>query len=474
MVFSNTLLAGSAAQGGSVYSIDQSIRFNQADNASMSRTPSSASSRTTWTFSWWWKRGNLSGSTNGTNQRQPIFGTTAFSILSNHNSTQIDGINVVYTGSANDIQTSEKYRDVSAWYHFVFVLDTTNDVASERARLYKNGERVTSFASITYPSKDTTYTVNNTQAHYIGFRSSGENLDGYLAEINFVDGYAYGPEYFGQFQEDTSIWIPIKYSSSYGSNGFYLKGSNSGSLGADSSGNGNNFTTSGLAANDQRIDTPTNNQITFNPLNNQRSGGTLTNGNLDYTGPSTRTLITLTANLPSSGKWAVAFKATDNSTQEWNFGIILSTDPDLGDAAGSNEDIGAGSAGIKMNPSSNDLEIYDYKNSAAIDPSLPITTDDEFWIAVDKDSSPVKIFMGIYDESASAMKFVAADTGLDGNPATGDNPTTTLSDMIGSNEYTFAVGSKDTSNDIYLQRSTDVSGTTPSGYTYFENVKDLL
>ena len=82
-----SLLAGSSGQSTG-YTIDQSIRFNQADDASMTRTPSSASNRTTWTFSWWWKRGNMSGSTNGTNQGQPIFGTTAFSILSNHNSTQ--------------------------------------------------------------------------------------------------------------------------------------------------------------------------------------------------------------------------------------------------------------------------------------------------------------------------------------------------------------------------------------------------
>ena len=105
------LIIPSNSQSATGYTIDQSIRFDDAaENASMSRTPSSASSRTTWTFSWWWKRGNLSGSTNGTNQRQPIFGTTAFSILSNHNSTQIDGINVVFTGAANDVQTSEKLQ----------------------------------------------------------------------------------------------------------------------------------------------------------------------------------------------------------------------------------------------------------------------------------------------------------------------------------------------------------------------------
>ena len=275
-----SLLAGSSGVT-SGYTIDQSIRFDQNANASMSRTPSSASSRTTWTFSWWWKRGNLTNSSDGTNQRQPIFGTTAFSILSNHNSTTIDGINVVYTGSANDIQTSEQYRDVSAWYHFVFVLDTTNDISTERVRLYKNGERVTSFASITYPSKDTTYTVNNTQAHYIGLRSSGENLDGYLAEMHFLDGYAYDASYFGEFNSN-GIWIPKEYEGSYGTNGFHIDGRDSGDLGDDESGNGNDFTTSGMAAHDQVLDSPTNNFCVMSSIDFTYNA--IRNGNLETIG----------------------------------------------------------------------------------------------------------------------------------------------------------------------------------------------
>ena len=328
------MLAGSSGQSTG-YTIDQSIRFNQADNASMSRTPSSASSRTTWTFSWWWKRGNLSGSTNGTNQRQPIFGTTAFSILSNHNSTQIDGINVVYTGSANDIQTSEKYRDVSAWYHFVFVLDTTQELSTERVRLYKNGERVTSFASITYPSKDTTYTVNNTQAHYIGFRNSGENLDGYLAEIHFVDGYAYDPSYFGEF-DDFDNWIPKQYSGSYGTNGFKIDGRDSSDLGDDESGNGNDFTTSGLAADDQQPDSPTNNHAVFNPLDVASNGFTdFSEGNLaiSYSGNSARELARSTITIPANTDGFFEMKITADLGSGVDFAIGIEDGSALQDAS---------------------------------------------------------------------------------------------------------------------------------------------
>jgi len=303
-IFNNNLLAGAAAQSTTtpVHTIDQSIRFNQAENASMSRTPSSASSRTTWTFSWWWKRGNLSAATIGTNQRQPIFGTTAFSILSNHNSTQIDGINVVYTGATNDVQTSEKFRDVSAWYNFQAVLDTTNDVASERFRLYKNGQRITDFASITYPAKDTEYTVNNTQAHYIGFRNSGENLDGYLAEIVFIDGTALDPSSFGLYN-DSNIWIPKDVSGlTFGTNGFHIKGESASDLGNDSSGNNNDFTTSGLASHDQVFDTPTNNFCVANPLN-KGAGVTLSEGNLKSASSNSDEFYVTSSMGVNTGKW---------------------------------------------------------------------------------------------------------------------------------------------------------------------------
>ena len=76
-----------------------------------------------------------------------------------------------------------------------------------------------------------------------------------------------------------------------------------------------------------------------------------------------------------------------------------------------------------MFPSGSDLEIGDYVNSASINPSQPITTSDEFWVAVDMDSG--NVYLGIYDASATAMVWIANDAGLDGNPATGANPTVT-------------------------------------------------
>jgi hypothetical protein len=490
-ILSSDLIRQGAAGASTGYTINNSIRFNDNDNAYLSRTISSTSETKTNTISMWVKRGNLGNSRSGSGSDaigQTLFqsgrsalnffevnfgGTTAGAVGTPENALRISS--TTSDSIAMKINTTAIFRDPSAWYHIVAVVDTTNSISNERLRLYVNGNRQTDLTSTLFPSKDTeTELFRNTSnvlsvGAWVNPSESVRFLDGYLTEMHVVNGYAYGPEYFGEFNSN-GIWIPKEYTGAYGTNGFYIKGEDSSDLGNDSSGNNNDFTSNNLASNDQVEDTPTNNQITFNPLNNQRSGGTLSNGNLDYTGPSTRTLISLTANIPKTGKWAVAFKATNNSNDEWNMGITKATNSNFGDAAGSNEAVGA-SDGIQFLPSSNDAQLYDYLASATIDPSLPITTSDEFWMAVD--TATGKCFLGIYDASSTSMKFVAADSGLDGNPATGDNPTITISDMIGSGDYTFAVNSKN-SNVWTLLRSTDVSGTTPTGYTYFENVKDLL
>jgi hypothetical protein len=469
MVFQNNVLSGSAGSGTTVHTIDQSIRFNSADSAYMHRTPSSSGNRKTFTSSFWVKFGDL------TNCALPFP-----SVLQNANygaflSSGIIQFFIYYSGSwQGQLYTNRVFRDPAAWYHFVIVVDTTNATPTERVRIYVNGQRETSFSTENYPNLNQDTDWNNSgEKMGIGVSANGFSSsfgEYYAAEMVFIDGTAYGPENFGEYNS-SGIWIPKDVSGlSFGTNGFHIDGRDSSDLGDDESGQGNDFTVVNLATNDQKADSPTNNQITFNPLNNQRSGGTPSNGNLDYVGPGTRTLISLTANIPSTGKWAVAFKVAQVSTsQGWQIGIAPANQSDFGDAAGSNEDLKL----IRMFPSGSDLEIGDYVNSASINPSQPITTSDEFWVAVDMDSG--NVYLGIYDASATAMVWIANDAGLDGNPATGANPTVTYNTtQMPRDNVVFAVASKQTSQHVYLQRSTDVSGTTPTGYTYFENVKDLI
>jgi len=74
----------------------------------------------------------------------------------------------------------------------------------------------------------------------------------------------------------------------FGTNGFLLAFQDSSALGDDTSGNGNDFTSSGLAAADQMSDSPTNNFCVLNPLTNYGSANPATiseaNTAANYTG----------------------------------------------------------------------------------------------------------------------------------------------------------------------------------------------
>lgn len=288
MVFNNNLLLG-AAGASAGYTIDQSIRFNDNDSAYLTRTPGSASNRKTWTISTWVKYSvdTASGSA--------IFGSGATSAE--------DTFAYITSGGAIDwivrdsstirgrIVTNRLFRDPSAWYHLVFVLDTTSGTAGDRMRLWVNGSEETSFSTDTNPPVNTDSAINSTLAQYIGFSrgNGGDNLwDGYQAEIQLVDGTALNASSFGEYNAD-GVWVPKKYTNAagYGTNGFYITGADSADLGADYSGNGNDFTSSGLAAADQRLDTPTLNKATLNGVNLYTSGSALSDGNLTVTNSGT-------------------------------------------------------------------------------------------------------------------------------------------------------------------------------------------
>jgi len=308
MVFNNNLLLGAAGAGGD-YSINQSIRFNDDDSAYLewSGYSGSPTSGTDCTFSFWVKRCKL-----GATQVCIYGGDASGSTYEGIRFDSDDQFRVFQASSAYDIITSQVFRDVSAWSHFVVAFDTNNATASERIKIYHNGSRITDFSLQTNPSSG--YVTNfNTggagEAIQVG-REGGNSqfLDGYLAEINFVDGQALDPTSFGETNSDTGQWVPVSYTGSYGINGYYITGADSADLGADDSGNGNDFTSSGLTAADQMPDTPTDNFITWNPLVNPGGGstGTFSNGNLDFTaGGDNGRAGTI---FQSSGKWYVEWE----------------------------------------------------------------------------------------------------------------------------------------------------------------------
>ena len=318
MVFSNNLLMGAAGQS-SGYDIEQSIRFNDGDSAHLSRTLGTASNRKIWTYSLWMKRCAL-----GT--RQMFFsvaaGGGAQGIIEfdqgdggNGGMNKLVFNNETSGTTALNWELEKEFTDTAAWYHFVFVYDTTQSTANNRFKCYINGVQQTEgWDRNSTPGLNEEQAFNNALDHRIGEGHTAANyFDGYLSEIHFIDGTAKEASDFGEVSSSTGQWVPTTYGGSYGNNGFYLKGEDSSDLGNDSSGNGNDFTSSGLAAADQVKDSPTNNLPTFNPLSS--GAGTLSDGNLQYVGTSGWTNTRLNLLVPDTGKWALRFKSASSYQQ---------------------------------------------------------------------------------------------------------------------------------------------------------------
>lgn len=213
--------AGSGETGSSGFystTIDQSLKFDDGSSAYLTRTPSGSGNRRTFTFSCWVKRGAFG--------EQALL--DAYSDDSNRTRLMFDASNrfqffTRLSGADHSIICNAVCRDPSAWYHVVYAVDTTQSTASNRVKIYINGESQT-FTGTGFPDQDEDTFINHTVGHSIGSGndSGGREIyfDGYLAEINMIDGTALDASSFGQTKN--GIWIPKNYSGSYGTNGFHL------------------------------------------------------------------------------------------------------------------------------------------------------------------------------------------------------------------------------------------------------------
>jgi hypothetical protein len=301
--------------------VTNSLRFNDGSSDYLNRTTGTATSTTKFTFSTWVKRSKISGSVILFSFSDPSDGNNElyFRFMDN------DTLQVFSQKSGTKIierKTNRVFRDVSAWYHLVLQIDTTHGNVSDRIRIYVNGVQETSFSTETNPNQNETITYINNATFEIGRKSTSSNLhmDGYLAETVFLDGLDHNATFFGEFDSDTNIWKPIDVSGfNFGNNGFYLDFENSGSLGNDKSGNGNNFTVNNLTSIDQSTDTCTNNFATLNPLHFgttiPSSYSSLSEGNTKFVStqggsPYPYYFSTMAV---SQGKWYAEFKRV-NST----------------------------------------------------------------------------------------------------------------------------------------------------------------
>ena len=252
-ILNNSLLLGADAGAAGGYEISRSVRFNSSDSAYLSRTPASAGSSNRFTFGGWLKLSKIPAALTS------IIGGGASGIefvIGFNSSAQFFMQEISSGGSIThyNVTTTAVFRDPSSWYHLTVVLDTTEATGSNRIKLWINGTSVqlnfnttpslnysTLFADATYKRGIGAISANHTNYAY---------LDGYLADIHFIDGQALDPTSFGEF-DTNGVWQPKAFSGgSYGTNGFRLPfsdNSTAAALGTDTSSNGNTWTVNNLS-----------------------------------------------------------------------------------------------------------------------------------------------------------------------------------------------------------------------------------
>jgi hypothetical protein len=245
-----------------------------------------------------------------------------------------------------------------------------------------------------------------------------------MAEVVLIDGTALEPTSFGEFDEDTGIWKPIDVSGlTFGTNGFYLDFENSGSLGADVSGNGNNFTVNNLTSIDQTTDTPTNNFATLNPIGNTNDQyANFSEGNLKVAGNDGSNAGFINSTIaPSQGKWYMEFKAIDiQGTSYPGVGMISSQD------ATNNDQIGNSANSVSYRAGGTILT-----GGSVTDTESSYTDNDIIGIAMDLDNGAVYFSKnGTFQNS--------------GDPTSGASKTGSLYNFTPSDFYHFATTVFDT------------------------------
>lgn len=273
----------SYAQPSPVYPINQSLRMR---GGYFSRNTTEGN-RQKWTF-----RTAFKGATSAGTFLLSVGQSSTFEeslILGGDGTIQL----ISYTaasGYAIRLISANKFVDPTQFYDLVVAVDTAQATTADRVKMYVNGVQITAFSTANYPAQDYSTYINSALNHTIGkWYNSSATYDITLTETMFVDGQALEPTAFGQVSN--MLWTPVQYAGTYGTTGFYLQFNDKNSLttlGADRSGNGNNWTATGFvladgAACDYLRDSPTNNFCTMNPLvktTNNSGSITLSNSNL--------------------------------------------------------------------------------------------------------------------------------------------------------------------------------------------------
>ena len=361
-------------------------------NTYLTRTPSSAGNRRTFTFSFWVKRGSLGLGGTGQHIYCQSYGSEDYQFRIEFTSN--DEFRLYNSKGASDainLKTNRRFRDTSAWMHIVLAVDTTDATAVDRAKLYINGVRETIFATAIYPTQNLEMDANAAVAQLIGVQYKGSYalyFNGLISHFYFVDGTAYQASTFGSTDSTTGEWqINTSPSITMGTNGFTIL--KDGNTITDQSSNSNDFTLGGGTLTNTE-DCPSNVFAVFNNLIPQ-TGATFANGNTfvyrTTSGNYRRIGCTLGA---TSGKYYAEFQL---GASQWG-GICLTNGGDierttLGNAGYMGEYAGDYSVGIR-----NDGVVY--SNGANVSSAQwnqgSLGTTDKLCLALDMDNK--KLFLG--------------------------------------------------------------------------------
>jgi len=367
------------------YDIDNSLKLEADNTEYLYKTNNVGTNRKTFTVSMWFKRTELAddymqlwqGGTFGEATRLGFYGGTPKEAIWVDISGGTGNAGTQYRSYSNQV-----LRDTSAWYHIVLAVDTTQATEANRFRLWLNGEEVTSWSQRQYPAQDYQCALEaGIDMNWGAYNATYYKMSGYIAECHYLDGVTAVQTDFGEYDEDSGIWKPKAYAGSYGGNGCYLNFDDSASLGADSSGNGNNFTLNNITSADQATDTPTNNFCTWNPLWAYQYQPTIKEGATvaaygDSTDENAKATIGLT-----NGKWY--WEAKPSGTIGSQF-IGISTDGD------SNISSGQGLTQNYQMTIEPQGRYYSYAGSlseSAAGQFTALTTSDTLGIALDMDSA---------------------------------------------------------------------------------------
>jgi len=342
------LILGAQSAVATGFNVENSCRFNDGDDAYLTRTFGTPTNNKIWTFSAWVKSSDLSDT--APNSTRDVLGAridssnySDLTFLSDERWMHLlDYVTGAPGGKETEVRTLNYYRDCGAWMHMVWAMDTTQSVDTNRLKFYVNGTQVTSLSASRYPDQDSLSTVNkNTASCDVGRSGAGYYyFDGYMAEVALCDGQAYTPSDFGEFDEDSpTLWKPIDISGlTFGDNGFYLDFKDSADLGNDVSGEGNDLTPTNIAAVDQCTDTPTNNFATVNFLDNYYPAATFSEGNTQIVTPASSVYAPTTCTVGlTAGKWYWELKPTTMPNNEELTGVAstqaTANNIELGDQA---------------------------------------------------------------------------------------------------------------------------------------------